>query len=292
MSEERFPMDGIEDAAPAAPQNDAPTPDQQQPQDDRPRDDTGRFAPKQEPGPRGQPDREAARRREAAERDEARREASDYKAKYEAQQKRLDDMSALARGDQPNEQQPDPLAEMRTKLDGIAETLQQRQEREAAAEAWGHVEAYANQDEAQFTAQTPDFPQATQHYIQSRLYEMKALGLDQPQAEAELQREAQELLVSCAQRRQSPSQMIYAMAQARGFSPGAPQMRDANPRPQPAQARPNAGGRSFGTGSGPAGGGLTAAQIAAMDESDYEAFRSTPEGRRAIQTAMRNGAAG
>jgi hypothetical protein len=282
MSEEQLPMNDIErpvDAPPADQGGQQPTEQQQ-----RERDESGRFAPRQNDQPRGQPNAEAARRREAQERDEARAERDRYKADHEALKKRLDDMGSLLKGEQ-QEAAPDPIAELAKKVDGIAETFQQRQEREQAEQAWTQVRTYADQDEARFTAQQPDFPQATEHYIMSRLHEMKALGIEQQDAAAILQQEAQQLLHQCAQAGRSPAEMLYGMAQARGYQAGAASAPQQSPMRNVTPQAP-AGGRSFGTGAGPGSAALTAQQIANMPDDDYNAFRSTPEGRRAIKRAM------
>ena len=71
------------------------------------------------------------------------------------------------------------------------------------------------------------------------------------------------------------------MAQARGYSACAVTC-DNRPAPQPQ----NFGGRSMGTGNGPGGGSMTAAQIAALSEDDYFALRATPEGAKMIKRAM------
>jgi len=274
-----LPMDKVDEAPP-------PQQETEQQQQDRARDEAGRFAKtdaeQQQPQPRGKPDEAAARRREAQERDEARREAADVKAKYDALQKRLDDMASLARGETPEDEKPDPIAKLTEKVEGIGQQLTARQEQERDAAAMQQVRAFADQDEARFTEKTPDFPNAVQHYIGSRIGEMQALGLPDEQIAGVLQQEASTLLIQCAQHNRSPSEAIYAMAKARGYSGGGMMLQQSQARPQA-----NAGGRSFGTGGGAAAtGGMTAAQIAALPEEDYMAFRATPEGRRAIARAQ------
>lgn len=280
MSEEpKLAMDAMEETAPPVQEQapEQPSPDAQT-QSDRPRDEGGRFAPKQEGQPRGKPDAEARDRRLAQERDEARAEA-------ERLRKRFEDVTSLI-SEKPQEQTAEIPAELKPllqKIEGIDQRLSARDQQEQDAQAWNQVRTIADQDEARFREQQPDFPNAVQHYIQSRINEMSAFGLSQDQAEAQLAQEAQALLVQCTQQGRSPAATMYAMAQARGYQTGA--MPQVQPQGGPQPQRP-AGGRSLGTGGGPAGGGVTAAQIAAMTDDEYNQFRSTPEGRAAIKRAM------
>lgn len=280
MDTEQLPMNDIErplDAPPPA-EDGGQTPTEQQ---QRERDESGRFAPKSPEGPRGKPDAEAARRREAQERDHWKSEAEKTKANYEALERRFTDISSLIKGEQA-EDKPDPIKDLTGKVDTLVGTFQQQQQEREAEQAWTQVRGYADQDEARFTAQTPDFPDATQHYIVSRLTEMKSLGLDQATAERTLQQEAQQLLTQCAQTGRSPAETLYLMAQARGYRPGT------GPAQPIRQAQPSApaGGRSLGTGGGPGTASLSESQLRTMSDADYNALRSTTEGKRAIMRAM------
>jgi hypothetical protein len=281
--EASLPMDKLDDA---------PLPSDKQEQErqqERARDESGRFAPKQPEGedhgqPRGKPDEAHARRREAQERDEARRRAEDAEARYNALQKRLDDMAALAKGETPEDQKPDPLAKIVEKVEGIDKRLSENDQRTQEEQAWNQVRSYADQDEARFVQEHPDFPNALQHYITSRIGEMQALGLAENEIGGALQQEAATLLVTCAQQNRSPAQAMYEMAKARGYSGTLTGSAGARPAPAPA------GGRSFGTAHGAAAtGGITLDQIGRMSEEDYTAFRSTPEGRRTIERLMAAG---
>lgn len=251
----------------------------------RARDEAGRFAP------RGQPDPEAARRREASERDEWKRKyeerdksAAEVQANYERLNKRLEDMAALAAGKNPDEEDEpsQPYEVLAAKMDAMTQRFETQDKQAQEEAAWTQVRSYADQDEARFAAATPDFPNAVQHYIQSRIGELNALGLPQDQAEATLQQEAQQLLMQCAQTRKSPAETIYALAKSRGYTAGTAPLPN-NPAFQP---QVPTGGRSLGTGQGGPGVGLTPQQLAQMDETDYMDLRKTPEGRRAIQRAM------
>lgn len=271
-----MPMDLMEEAAPLAPAQEEAPPQQME----QPRDERGQFAPK-DGTPKGQPSQEAARRREAQERDEARRERDDFKNKYDTLEKRFNDILTAARGEE--EQKPaDPLEEIKGTLGTIQQRFEQQDQQAQNDQVWQQVRQFADQDEREFTAKTPDFPEAARHYINSRINELGAIGYDQAQIEQQLRAEAEALLISCAQRQISPAEGMYKMAQARGYAPNA---QPVIPQPQPRQQQ-NFGGRSFGTGQGAAGNSVTAAQLAAMSDEDYIAFRNTPEGKRAIRAAQ------
>src|SRR6187402_2264745 len=276
MADEKLPMNDIDQPL-DAPVVDDQQNDTQEQREQRDRDEQGRFAPRGEP--RGKPDSEAARRREAQERDHWKSVAETEKAEREKLNKRFEDMSSLIKGEDPNApKQDDPLQALNGKVDTIAQSIQSEQERRQQEEAWNQVRAFADADEAEFRQKQPDFPHAVEHYIKSRLSEMQAQGHGQAEAEEILKEEARLLLNHCTIQRRSPSQVIFGMAQARGYQSGML----PSPVPQNGSGRP-AGGRSFGTGSGPAGGGLTAQQIASMDDADYFALRNTPEGKLAIK---------
>ena len=278
MSDDILPMDQV--------QADAPVESQEQ-KDQRERDEHGRFAPKQpQPegeGPRGKPDQDVAIRRYAQERDEARKAADEAKAAHAALQKRLDDMSAIASGKDPNETEaPDPLKPLVEKVEAIDKRLQTADEQRQAEAFEQQVRQFADMDEQRFRQRQPDFPNAVQHYIQSRINELQAFGIEGAQAEQILVGEAQQLLRESALNNRSPAESIYRMAQARGYSGS-----NVVPIPQPQNRQAGTpGGRSFGNGAGAAPGAVTAQQLAAMSEDDYNAFRQTPEGRAAIKRAM------
>ena len=275
MSEDILPMDKMDGAEPPI---EAPAETQEQ-KDQRARDEQGRFAPKPDE-PKGKPDDGAAARRERAERDQYKREAEEAKAARDALQKRFDDMSAIAKGEDPEKPADDPLKPLVEKIESIDKRLQTNDEARQAEVVHKQVMQYADADEARYREQNPDFPNAVQHYITSRLQEMQALGVAQDQAEQILTKEAQQLLYQCAQSNRSPAEALHAMAKARGYQSGI-----VVPF-QPQQPAKPAGGRSMGNGGGAAPGAVTAQQIAQMSEADYEAYRATPEGRAAIRRAM------
>lgn len=266
----KLPMDEMDDLPPAIPES-AETPEQRS---TRERDEGGRFKAA------GEPDDGAAARRERQERDSYKREAEEAKAAHAALQKRLDDMGAIAKGEEPNAEPLDPLKPIGEKLDALDNRFKQQDEQRQAEEVHRQVMTYAEQDEQRFRAEKADFPNAIQHYITSRLTEMQALGVDQQQAEQILAQEANDLLYQSARAGRSAAGTIYAMAQARGYQTGVVEQAPRQAAPQ------NFGGRSLGSGGGAAGGAVTAQQIAAMNEDDYMAYRATPEGKRAIQRAM------
>jgi len=278
MSDDILPMDQVQVDAPA---------ESQEQKDQRERDEHGRFAPKQPDGegPRGKPDQDVAIRRYAQERDEARKAADEAKAAHAALQKRLDDMSAIASGKDPSAapENDNPIAPVLERIEAIDKRLQTADEQRQAEAFEQQVRQYADMDEQRFRQQQPDFPNAVQHYIESRLNELQAFGIEGAQAEQILVAEAQQLLRESALNNRSPAESIYRMAQARGYNGS-----NVVPMPQQPQNRQagTPGGRSFGNGAGAAPGAVTAQQLAAMSEDDYNAFRQTPEGRAAIKRAM------
>lgn len=78
------------------------------------------------------------------------------------------------------------------------------------------------EDARGYAAQTPDFGPAYKHLVNSRGNELKALGYNVQQINAQIRREEMDIAYSAFQNRQSPAAVIYEMAKARGYAKAAP----------------------------------------------------------------------
>lgn len=124
------------------------------------------------------------------------------------------------------------------------------------------------QDEMLFAQTVPDYEQASDHYIQSRARELAAFH--PPEAiYAILTNEARTIAQNAWQRGMSPAQMVYGLAQARGYTPG----QQPAPAPQP-QAQP----APVPQAQAPTPGGPSAAAVVAAINNGQAASRSLSGG--------------
>ncbi len=141
-----------------------------------------------------------------------------------------------------------------------------------------------SQDEVLFSQSVPDYDQASDHYVQSRAREL--LQFYSPdEAHKILTDEARQIANQAWQRGVSAAQMVYNLAQARGYTPGNTA---ANPQLAPIPARPgptpqaqvqaiNAGQAASRSLSGGGGGAAPAGQLNAeavlnMSEEEFEQY--------------------
>lgn len=85
----------------------------------------------------------------------------------------------------------------------------------------------------QFTAQKADFPDAYNYVLNSRANELKAFGATDQQVAAQLRADEQQMVQTALQAGRNPAEVLYAFAQARGYTGKAAEA----PKP-PAPAQP------------------------------------------------------
>lgn len=86
----------------------------------------------------------------------------------------------------------------------------------------------------QFSQQQPDFNNAYQHLVKSRMSELMATGMPQEQAVEALNREEMALAAQSLQQGINPAQRIYEMAKYRGYVPGSKPTQTQQRQPDPA----------------------------------------------------------
>jgi hypothetical protein len=114
-------------------------------------------------------------------------------------------------------------------------------------------------DEADFAEETPDYPQAAEFFVGSRLEELMATGLSRPEAAQAVHFEILQTTARLARAGGSPAEAIYKLAQKRGYraaGTSAKQQFDAMRAGQAAAKSAGAGGRSG------ARGGVTLSDLA------------------------------
>jgi hypothetical protein len=123
----------------------------------------------------------------------------------------------------------DPVAYVRT----IGENLQRLHQQNAETTQVSRIDEAFEQDEQLFTSYTPDYLQAAEHFAVSRATELSQF-YPRDQVQQMMRDEVREISRMAWGRGTPAAQMIYQMAQARGYRPG----NGAAPAQQPQQAAP------------------------------------------------------
>lgn len=155
-------------------------------------------------------------------------------------------MNALLASQQAAQQAAEPMPDLATDPIGYMQAMESRierfeQERQQEQQS-RQIDSAIEQDEASFSLSFPDYNNAAQHYVQSRAQEL--LHFYPPeQAQTIMMNEARQMAREAWQRGVPAAQMVYQMAQARGYQPGmaplAPQQ-PFQPAAQPGFTAPTA----------------------------------------------------
>jgi hypothetical protein len=200
-------------------------------------------------------------------------------------------LNAILARQQPEQQEAMP--DINTDPAGYIVALEQRlqkfeQERTETVQNQ-QIDSSINADEESFASVRPDYPQASDYFVQSRAQELLAFHPPE-QAQKIMLQEARTIARAAWERGQSVGEVIYNLAQARGYNPGMPPrvpfngqppQQQQNPPPQQQQGGPRpadvvasvtnaqAASRSLSGGTGASPANLNAAALLEMDENDF-----------------------
>jgi hypothetical protein len=130
--------------------------------------------------------------------------------------------------------------------------------------------AYRN-TAAEFAQETPDFGDAYQHLITSRMAEYEAMGYSKQEAASYVQNEERNIAAKAFRDGENPAKRIYQLAQVRGYKKATP----APAAPTPEQKMQTLGKgvqASQVTGGAAQGGGITLEALAAAADDSPEEF--------------------
>lgn len=184
-------------------------------------------------------------------------------------------LAALQRAQEPPPPsfEEEPARHLKHGLDQVTQILTAQQQREqqehAQREQTSRVQQVAQlvtRAEAEFVTQKPDYLEAVNYVRDLRRQEFEAMGADPESAMQQATREMVEGALQNAARGVNPSQLVYRMAELRGYKPKAQQPSDE--QKFQAQAKGTAAARSLG-GGGAASGQLNAQQLLAMSDDDF-----------------------
>lgn len=170
------------------------------------------------------------------------------------------------------QRQKDYLAQQ---LNHTSSEVQQREQFRAVTETY-------HNDARRFMAQTPDFQDAYMHLIQGRHRELEFMGMkDERQRNQYIAQEEAQIVMQALQAGQSPAQMMYQLAQTRGFAPGAkpPAQQNGAPPPPKTNAQQKIeqlrngqqAAQSLSNVAGSAGDSLTMSTLASMSDAEFSA---------------------
>ncbi len=161
----------------------------------------------------------------------------------------------------------DTVAELQKRLDA-----QDAQTKEQAAR--GQVVSSYQLDAAKFSQKNPDFGDAYNHLLSSRAQELIAMGYeDQQDVHNALLADEMAIAEMAIARGKSPAQLIYDLAQQRGYKKADPNAKtEAANKLDTIERGQNANKSLSNTGGGSGDGDMTAAALLKMPNDEFEAW--------------------
>lgn len=213
-------------------------------------------------------------------------ELAQTKEKFARVDERLSLLNEVLSGQKPAEQQaqqeemPDPekdiFAYVKWQAKQIDTLKSQLTEGTSKQEAREQETVFRNTyiaDATAFNSKTPDFKDAYLHLVQGRDKELAFMGMtDANERRAFIAKEEKAIVEQALARKVSPSEMLYQLAQTRGYSKKAAA---ADPVSKIENIRKSQAASLSLTGTGGSSGeGLTAAALADMSEAEFEQVMS------------------
>lgn len=218
---------------------------------------------------------------------EARQRSAQLTQQLQTAIARMNALVASNQGLSQEEEMPDITTDPAGFVMALDQRLRAFEEARREEQQYRQIDNALEQDEILFSQTQSDYEQASDYYIQSRARELAAFH--QPQ---DIQRilvaEARSIAQNAWQRGMSPAQMVYGLAQARGYA-FAPQQQSSVTPPIQQQNQPRSNGptpqdivssitngqrasRSLSGGAGTASTGqLNAEALLQMSDEEFEA---------------------
>lgn len=194
-------------------------------------------------------------------------------------------MNAMLANQQPAEApaMPDLETQPVEFVQALHERLEQMRAEQQQSTQYAQMDTAIDSDEQLYAARVPDYPQASEHYVQSRGSELLAMGRTPTEAQAILQQEVRDIARQAWQSGVPFAERLYTLARHRGYTPGGPTpLQQLAPKPPasgvaPAAAldavrRAQAASRTLSGGQGGTAVALNAEAIANMTEEEFEAY--------------------
>lgn len=157
----------------------------------------------------------------------------------------------------------------------VKESLERQKQEQIVRQQREMLYNTVKSDEEVFSQDHPDYREAVSYAKGTMYNEYLALGLTEQQAQAKLQQDAYALAVHAMQTGQSPSEIAYKIAMARGYRRKEAAEEPVQQEPNVVEMRQAGAARSKGAGSGDgAAKPLTFAELAAMDNEEFTKLTS------------------
>lgn len=176
----------------------------------------------------------------------------------------------------------EPLPNIEEDLVGYLDVMQRRQayqyETAQVAQANQAVRSASQREMQQFAAKQPAFTDAVNFLEEQQHKVLEAEGVtDKAERERLIVQDANAMILRAFQSRRSPAEVLWNLAQARGFRPGSATTPAVSPQHQAnvaqiAQQKRGMAASTSMSGLGQAAGALTLAQIADMSDDDFMRF--------------------
>jgi len=190
-------------------------------------------------------------------------------------------MAALQQSQQPQipDVQTDPVSNFDMRLRQQQQIIEQQnqwlarqQQEQAQRQQYEQLHSYVNQQERGYVSQKPDYFEAVNHLKQADTRALMALGNDEQTAAQMVQSHFTQLAAQMANQGVNLPERIYALAQAKGYTPKA---NEGQQRIQTAQ-RGVAASRSLGSGAGTTNN-LTIEALASMPADEFAEATKDPK---------------
>lgn len=167
----------------------------------------------------------AALHEEREKRKKAQEEARKREADFERLRGRLEVIEERARQVERPAEAPDPLKDLEELKSFKHQVERQRHEQAQLSDMISRYSTAAKE----FEAETPDFKDAYQHVVKSRIEELQAMGYPPQQAVQIAHANEAEMVAMALNQGANPAERIYALAKVRGYT--AKPAKQATPTP-------------------------------------------------------------
>lgn len=201
----------------------------------------------------------------------------DERARFDERLKVLQELQEPQRQPQ-QDAMPDIDTDARGYLQWVArqtqqtqQALQERAHQDHQTRQVAELQGWAVQQEQSFRAATPDWDAAAAFMKNSRIEELRELGVPEDRIAATVQNDMLMVAHQARQNGANPAQRLYNLAKRRGYQPSAASENGAEVQ---AEAIQRGQRLSSGAGGGGATGSITANQLLAMSSEEFNAFKA------------------
>lgn len=188
---------------------------------------------------------------------------------YEAERRRVEAAQKAAAEQKPVDPllDPDGFARAQQERDRRLEAMVMQQQQAFQARQMQEArQVDVQRAEQAFRKENPDYDDAIAHVAQARAQELSMYGLSEQQIQAQISQDANAIYDSARRMNMNPAQLIYQIAQQRGYARTSP-VEDETAKVE-ALATAQKQTQGLGSGGSRQAGRLTVTQLAEMSEAE------------------------